>query len=406
MRSLLVVASGVCVVVACSAGDNGSGVGSGTGSTGSGAASGTGANGGSGGGIIINDGGTAAVGGTLGDAACATSTINGERLPLDMYILFDRSGSMSSDASGGQTLWTATKQAFISFVNSPDTVGIGVGLQFFPPGTSSGANCFGGVPPNCPPGCMPFVSVCVPAGDEGCKINDYLPPAVFIEQVPAVTPKITAALNGTSPGGGTPTHPAMQAAAQAVTSYASQHLDRKVIIVLATDGNPNDCNSSIASVANVASAAAAGNPAVSTFVIGINNSGVNISGLDQIAAAGGTTKALVVDPANASKEFLDAIKAIQGQALGCTFKVPAAPPGETLNPNQVNVFYTPASGSPQLIYKVGSPAQCDPTLGGWYYNNPQSPTEIVLCPANCSEIEGAKGEIRIELGCASVEPPK
>lgn len=393
----------VAIAAACgAAGGDGEGGGSGAGS-GSGAASG---NGGSGG-LINPDAGGGGSGATtpLGDAACATDTIDGERLPLDMYIVFDRSGSMETQTSSGQTLWNATKQAFLTFVAAPDTDGIGVGLQFFPPGSSSGTNCFAGVPPNCPPGCMPFTTLCVPAGDEGCNLSDYLPPAVFIEQLPAVKPKLEAALNGTSPGGGTPTLPAMQAAAQAVTAYAAQNPNRKVIIVLATDGNPNDCNSDTQSVANVAAAAASGTPPVSTFVIGINNSGVNTAGLDQIAQSGGTNKALIVDPANAGQEFLQAIQAIQGQALGCTFKVPNPPSGETINPDQVNVWYTPASGTPELIYKVGSAAECDPNLGGWYYNDPNNPQEIELCPASCAAIEGTKGQVRIELGCASVPLP-
>ncbi|MEZ4224167.1 MAG: VWA domain-containing protein [Polyangiaceae bacterium] len=395
---------GVGVLVACSAGsDDGSSVGGGA-SSGTGAKGGNGGNGGNGGGIIITDGGgNGGNGGSLGDAACATQVYNGERLPLDMYIVFDRSGSMSTQTASG-TLWEATKQAFLTFIQSPTTAGIGVGLQFFPPGQSSGSNCFG-VPP-CASGCIDFAGFCVPGGDEGCLPSDYLPPSVFIEQLPGVAPKVTAALNGTSPGGGTPTTPAMKAAGQAVTSYAAQNPTRKVIIVLATDGNPNDCNSDIASVSAVAKAAAASSPPVSTFVIGINNSGVNTSGLDQIAAAGGTTKALIVDPAKAGAEFLAAIQAIQGQALGCTFKMPPPPAGETINPNQVNVWYTPSAGSPELIYKVPNAAGCDPTLGGWYYPNPQNPQEVELCPTSCSKIEGTKGEVRIELGCATVEIPK
>ena len=402
----------VALVAACgAAGGDGSGVSSG-GNGGSSAGSGSGGSsagtgsGGSGG--LINpdaSGSGGSSGAPLGDAACATDVIDGERLPLDMYIVFDRSGSMSTQTSSGQTLWDATKQAFLTFAGSPSTDGIGVGLQFFPPGSGSGANCFGGVPPNCPTGCMPFGPFCVPTGDEGCDVNQYLPPAVFIEQLPPVKPKLEAALNGTSPGGGTPTTPAMQAAAQATSVYAAQNPNRKVIIVLATDGNPNDCNSDIQSVSNVAAAAFAGSPPVSTFVIGINNSGVNTAGLDQIAAAGGTNKALIVDPANAGAEFLAAIQAIQGQALGCTFKVPVPPNGQTLNPNQVNVWYTPDGGTPELIYKVNGAADCDPVLGGWYYNNPGNPTEIELCPASCSKIEGAKGQVRIELGCASVPLP-
>lgn len=390
------------VVLACgaSAGNDGSGSGGGS------AAGGSSANGGSAAGLNL-DGGAAtgnSGGAPLGDSACATAAYDGERLPLDMYIVFDRSGSMDTDTGSG-TLWQATKQAFIDYINSPESVDVGVGLEFFPPGSGSGANCLVGVPPSCPPGCIPFVSFCVPAGDEGCAVNDYLPPAVVIQPLPGVAPALLSALNGTSPGGGTPTVPAMQAAQQAVPSYASNHPDRKVIVVLATDGNPNDCNSDIAGVANVASSLAAGNPGVDTFVIGINNSGVNTAGLDQIAAAGNTQKALIVDPANAGAQFLAAMKAIQGQALGCSFAMPKPTGSGSLNPNQVNVWYTPQGGAEAIIYKVSGAGACDPNLGGWYYDNPAAPTEIVLCPKSCEAIGGSKGKIRIELGCTTIEIP-
>jgi hypothetical protein len=45
-------------------------------------------------------------------------------------------------------------------------------------------------------------------------------------------------------------------------------------------------------------------------------------------------------------------------------------------------------------------------LGGWYYDNPTSPTEIVLCPKSCEAIGGSKGKIRIELGCTTIEIPE
>lgn len=384
-----------------SGGAGGSSAAGGSSGSSSGGFSGTsGSTSGGSGGLINPDGGGSGGTAGLGDAACATSNLTGERVPLDMHIVFDRSGSMAG------SLWDSTKNAFLTFINSPDTAGIGVGLQFFPPGSSSGTNCFAGVPPNCPPGCIPFVNVCVPGGDEGCDINEYLPPVVVIQPLPGVQGQITQALNGTSPGGGTPTHPAMQAAAQAVTAYAAQNPQRKVIIVLATDGNPNDCNSDISNVSGVASAAAAANPPVQTFVIGINNTGVNTSGLDQIAMAGGTGSALLVDPANAGAEFLAAIQAIQGQALGCTFQIPEPPMGETLNPNQVNVWYTPGGGTEELIFKVANASACDANLGGWYYNDPMNPTEILLCPKSCESIESGQGAIRIELGCSSVEIPQ
>ncbi len=394
---------GGLVIVACGAGTSASGSG---GNGGGSAAGGSSATGGSGAGLNLDSGAAASGGAPLGDSACATAAYDGERSPLDMYIVFDRSGSMSTSTSSGASLWDATKQAFIDYTNAPESDGVGVGLEFFPPGTGSGADCLLGAPPNCPVGCIPFVAFCVPAGDSGCNINDYLPPAVVIQPLPGVKSQIVTALNGTSPGGGTPTVPAMQAAAQAVTAYASQHVDRKVIIVLATDGNPNDCNSDIAGVANIAATAASLSPPVNTFVIGINNSGVNTSGLDQIAASGGTSKALIVDPANAGAEFLAAMLAIQGQALGCTFAMPTPDPGATIDPNQLNVWYTPEGGTETIIYKVAGAGACDPTLGGWYYDNPANPAEIILCPTSCNAIGGTKGKIRIELGCTTVEIPK
>lgn len=409
MRTRALVAIGVvCVIAAACSADSGGGSPKGSGGSSASGSGGTIGVGGSaaGGGTLNTDSGSTGGSSQLGDAACATATYDGERQPLDMHIVFDRSGSMDTSTGSGQSLWNATKQAFLQFIASPDTVGIGVGLQLFPPGTGSGANCFGAPPPNCPTGCIPFGTFCVPAGDEGCNANDYLPPVVVIQQLPGVAQQLTNALNATSPGGGTPTRPAMEAAATAVTAYAKQNVDRKAIIVLATDGNPNDCNSDIGSVATIAANALAAVPPVSTFVIGINNSGVNVQGLHQIAQAGGSSQALIVDPANAGNEFLNAIKQIQGQALGCTFAMPTPQSGETINPNQVNVWFTPdGGGGEQIIYKVNGAADCDPNLGGWYYDNNVNPTEIILCPKSCEAIGGSKGKIRIELGCTTQTIP-
>jgi hypothetical protein len=71
----------------------------------------------------------------------------------------------------------------------------------------------------------------------------------------------------------------------------------------------------------------------------------------------------------------------------------------------VNVWFTPQGGAEEIIYKVGGAAACDPNLGGWYYDNPNNPTEIILCPKSCEAIGGSKGNIRIELGCTTIEIP-
>lgn len=385
-------------------GFGGSGAGSGTSGTsgggglggGAGGGGGLGALGGSGGtgGVLFPDGGGATAG--TGGAACAAETRDGERIPLDMYIVFDRSGSMAG------TLWDETKQAFLDFAAAPESDGVGVGLSFYPPGSSSGANC--ALPP-CPPGCIPFLFACVPANlNEGCDVNDYLPPVVFIEPLPAVRSKLEAALNGTSPAGGTPTQPALEAARNAVTAYAAQHPDRKVIIVLATDGNPNDCNSTNAGVASIA--ASSHSQGVDVFVIAIAQSGVDVAGLDTVAQSGGTGQALVVQPGSAGTEFQAAMDAIRGSALGCQFKLPAPPTGEELDPQKVNVFFTPPGGTRQGLYFVSSESGCDPVSGGWYYSDPSNPLagEILICPANCDELNDAGGKVDIEVGCATTVP--
>ncbi len=383
-----------------SAGGAGPGGGS-PGGAGPGGATG-GGNGGSGA-FISTDG--ASTGGTsnLGDAACATETFQGEQIPLDMYIMMDRSGSMGQATAAGPSVWDATKQAITDFVNSPDSSGIGVGIQFFPPSAGSMPACGPFTPPPCPVGCMAFGPFCVPDSGGSCNLNDYLPPAVGIQPLPGVAPQIVTALNGQSPGGGTPTLPAMQSAAQASTVYAQQNPGRKLIIVLATDGNPNDCNSTIPAVANVAAAAAMGAPPVNTFVIGIGN----IMGLDQIAAAGGTGQALVVNPATAGQDFLDAMNKIRGQALTCAFKIPTPPTGEQVNLQQVNVRYTaPGSSTSDVVYNVASEADCDPVLGGWYYDDPANPKEIRTCPATCDLLEVGQGRVDVQLGCDTIKIPK
>src|SRR5438477_7129233 len=47
----------------------------------------------------------------LGDAACAAHTQKAEQLPLDIYIMFDASASMTDMTSTGQTKWDAVRMA-------------------------------------------------------------------------------------------------------------------------------------------------------------------------------------------------------------------------------------------------------------------------------------------------------
>jgi hypothetical protein len=62
---------------------------------------------------------------------CAQEAHTAERLPVDLLLLVDVSGSMDG-MSGTQTKWQRSRAALEAFVKDPASTGLGVGLSFFP----------------------------------------------------------------------------------------------------------------------------------------------------------------------------------------------------------------------------------------------------------------------------------
>src|SRR5262245_14834253 len=81
-----------------------------------------------------NGGGSAAGGGPPRGDACAGVSYSGERIPLDMFIMMDKSGSMSGQngQNGGNNVWVPITDAIKQFVGSPQSALIGAGLGYFP----------------------------------------------------------------------------------------------------------------------------------------------------------------------------------------------------------------------------------------------------------------------------------
>src|SRR5262245_12649934 len=72
------------------------------------------------GGLIFGTGGVAGASGSAGateDAGCGQQDYQGEQVPLDIYIMFDRSASMTCTTATG-TRWDAVKAALSSFVQN------------------------------------------------------------------------------------------------------------------------------------------------------------------------------------------------------------------------------------------------------------------------------------------------
>lgn len=350
-----------------------------------------------------------------GACQCAGETQTAKKVPLDMYIMMDQSSSMGESTSGGGTKWDAVKQALAGFVADPKAAGIGVGIGFFavPPGGGGGppsscktnADCVVGTTDFGPcfsplPGIIPGICFNASTGSDSCNAADYAKPEVEIAPLPGVASAINGAMGAHSPTSSTPTGPALQGAVDHAKAWATAHPDHVVVAVLATDGDPSECNpGDIPGIANIAATALAGSPKIRTFVIGVGSSTAN---LDAIAKGGGTAPAFIVDTnQNVVQQFEAALEAIQGTALACQYGIPK-PQSGTLDYGKVNVQYTPGSGSAVVIGNVANAAACDPSKGGWYYDVPAAPTQILLCPATCTTVSADKaGTVAIQLGCTT-----
>jgi hypothetical protein len=338
-------------------------------------------------------------GATTGSTATTTTTCGAlsstaQQIPLDMFIMLDQSGSMD----GGK--WTSVTSALKTFVQQPDAVGIGVGLQYF--GLPSGGSCPLTCKTNTDCGaCGPCMfGVCLgSAGGDSCNSADYAKAEVGIAPLPGVAQPIIDSMAKHSPSTGTPTYPALDGAITYSKAWATQNPTHAVITVLATDGDPSGCNEDMNAINALAAAGASGTPKILTFVIGVGSS---LTALNGIAKAGGTDQAFLVDTGqNVDQQFLDAMNAIRGAALGCTYLIPPPKPGESVDYNKVNVIYTPGDGTPaQTLGKVNGEANCPPGGDGWYYNDELNPSTILLCESTCSKVAAdSKGQVDVAVGC-------
>lgn len=308
---------------------------------------------------ITTDGGGGSSGALTEDAACASDELEAELIPLAMYIMLDKSGSMDD---GGK--WNDAESALTQFVNDPASTGIKVALGYFPDGGS-------------------------------CNGSGYDTPDVPMAALPGNASAVTASLASHSPGGNTPTEGALNGLASFCDTYGQAHPTEKCIGLLVTDGEPNGCDESTSALTSIAQNAASATPSTLIFTMGM--SGANFSLLDQIAAAGGTNASY--DASAGANSFLSALEAIRGAALSCELLVPTPTQGE-LDPNQVNVELTKGDGSKVSLGRVDDASKC--VAGAWYYDDNTNPSKIILCPDTCTDVQADEdAAIKILLGCAS-----
>ncbi len=323
------------------------------------------------------------------DNACGQGMAEAKLKPVNMLVMFDRSGSMNNNNK-----WTNASAALTAFFQDPNAAGLRVALRFFPHDNPA-SGCSGG-------------------NNGACDANACSQPLVPIGELtadPAPTDTqegalVTAVMNSAPGGGGgggsgTPTYAALDGALRWATSYQPMHPDETTVVVFVTDGMPNGCDENFDDISQLAADALA-NTGVATYAIGLEGSSTDQ--MNQLAQAGGTMQAIFIDTsASAEQELVDALNAIRGQALSCDFPMPqASDPGMMIDPAKVNVTFTPSTGMAGTLGQVSDESACG-TTNSWYYDMPSAPTRITLCPAACDLVRSdPNAKLEILLGCQTV----
>jgi len=303
--------------------------------------------------------------------ACAQASEVASTLPLNMFIAIDKSGSMNDDDK-----WDNAKSAFTSFFQDPvNQAGkINVALRFWPDGNCNGDSC--------------DINACSQAQADLGPLSD----AAHVQE-------LVSLYNSKGPDGNTPMFAALGGAAKWGIEHAQASEGAEVtVIVFVTDGEPNGCDENIDHIAKHAADAFA-TAKVPTFAVGLVGS--NEGDMAKIATAGNTMTPFLIGNGNAEQELAAALKAIQKSTLACVFAMPEATGADPIDPELVNLTYTPEGAGPVTIGQVGSEAECGPAGGwGWYYDNPENPAIFTLCPALCTNVQKDDGgKIEVILGC-------
>lgn len=347
----------------------------------------------------------------LRDSACAGWSFEPELQPSVLQMVIDVSGSMDlpPENGGTETKWVTTREALRDTVETlPGTISLGA---VYYPNMDTQTNCTGGNDP-CDPG---------DPVDPGECVNLSTLVDVATLGPPGSTQRTTFAdsLDSATPAGGTPTHDAYNIGFNEL--QASDAIGQRFLLLI-TDGQPTfleGCSGSGFRVQPVDeqpiidAIAAAREEGVRTFVIGSPGSEENASTgddarpwLSRAAMEGGTAEEGCTEDGpnfchfdmsqetDFSGALRQALAAIIGQITSCDLNVPAAPEGQSIDPDKVNVVLTPFDEPAEVIARTEE-SEC---VDGWTYGG--SAETITLCEDTCLRLkENARSGIELFFGC-------
>jgi hypothetical protein len=306
--------------------------------------------------------GSAGMTGSGGGVECGAFDKPSSKLPPDILIVLDASGSMDQDATnamcsggcGAMSKWALMTPAINTVVQQTET-DVNWGLKFF---ADMGTTC-------------------------GVAAN-----TVAVNVAPMNAAMVASAITGRTSGNGgvangsrTPTRAGENAAVTYLTGLADTN---PKFIVLATDGSPNcpatgstDNDDTAGAVGAVRAAKTAGIP---TFVVGISAGGAPEMALNMMAVEGGYPQVgqpTQYYPVSSTNEFAAVLRTLVGMASTCTFSVPPPPTNDG----------TTSRGDIAVKGTSGGAATTIPLDGtnGWSYTD-ASMTSIVLHGTACDQV--------------------
>jgi hypothetical protein len=312
--------------------------------------------------------GTGGATGVGGGSNCGLVTRHTTRVPSEVMLVLDRSGSMLNDITrdcvctrNGSTAlcddlanckdrWSILAEAVRSTVTGRQDIYWGLKL---------------------------FSTV----GSEACGVSSQIEVPIGPDSAAAIPSVIES--TSTTPAGSTPTAQAIRAA----TEYLKTVADRNPkTIVLATDGEPNcapgardsSTTNVTGTIAEIRAAYEAGFP---VYVIGI---GPSVGNLDEFAKAGGTGRYF---SATSPAELLDAFVSISIVANSCVLSFPDVPP----DPNNVAVYFDKS-----LVAKDD--------VNGWSYTVDMR--AILFNGAICDKLKSSMdATVTVLFGCPGIPLP-
>lgn len=308
--------------------------------------------------------------GTTGDCASVSETATNKKQPADIIFAIDNSGSMDMEIASVQANMNQFSQKIINsgidvhvIVISDNSICVGAPL--------GSGNC----PADSKPPAYTRINQGVSSNNALQRILDLYPQYKDLLRPDAAT-HLVVVTDDDSDLGATAFHNAFLALEPGMSDYVFHSICGE-----------NDSGDFLWCAQNVACCAFTAN-AGDVY-------------LDLIAQTGGKWGDLCLQNFTPVFDTLST-EVIMGATLACEWDIPA-PMGEPIDFDKVNVEFDDGVAPDDTFGKVGVPADCANVSDGWYYDDDNMPTKILVCPQTCDKIQGVpNAKINIQFGCETI----